>query len=237
MIQSPIKALTFDTFGTVVDWRTSIINDLSQYGNGLGLSVDWAQFVDEWKNAYKPGMDKVRRGEWPWTSIDDIYCRAMNDLAPHYGLDGLDETALHHINRVWYRLLPWSDVIPGLNRLKQKYIISTLSNGDVAMLTNMAKYGGLPWDVILCGEIFHHFKPDPEIYLGAIKMLGCEPHEVMMVAAHNDDLRHARSHGMRTGFVLRTSEYGPQQTTNLAPTEAWDVIANNFEELATALAC
>lgn len=232
---SGIKALTFDTFGTVVDWRTSIINDLTAYGRERGLSVDWTAFVDEWKNAYKPGMDRVRKGEWPWTTIDGIYRRSLHELAPRYGLDRLDAAALDHINRVWHRLLPWPDVVAGLTRLKKKFLISTLSNGDVDMLANMAKHGSLPWDVILCGQVFRHFKPDPEIYLGAIEMLGCKPHEVMMVAAHNDDLRHARSHGMRTGFVLRPTEYGPQQQTNLKAAEAWDVVARDFGELAAAL--
>ncbi len=232
---SGIKALTFDTFGTVVDWRTSIINDLTAYGQAQGLNVDWAAFVDEWKNAYKPGMDNVRKGKWPWITIDGIYRKSLDEMAPRYGLDKLDEAGRHHINRVWHRLLPWPDVVPGLTRLKKKFLISTLSNGDVDMLANMAKLGGLPWDVILCGQVFRHFKPDPEIYLGAIEMLGCKPHEVMMVAAHNDDLKHARSHGMRTGFVLRPTEYGPQQQTNLKAAEPWDVIAKDFGELATAL--
>lgn len=232
---SGIKALTFDTFGTVVDWRTSIINDLSAWGRTRGLKVDWTAFVDEWKTAYKPGMDKVRKGELPWTTIDGIYRMALEQMAPRYGLDPRDEDSMHHINRAWHRLLPWPDVVPGLQRLKKKFLISTLSNGDVDMLANMAKYGGLPWDVILCGQVFRHFKPDPEIYLGAIEMLGCKPHEVMMVAAHNDDLKHARSHGMRTGFVLRPTEYGPAQQTNLEAAEPWDVIAGDFGELATAL--
>ena len=230
-----IKALTFDTFGTVVDWRTSIINDLSAYGRKHGLNVDWTAFVDEWKNAYKPGMDKVRKGVWPWTTIDGIYRRSLDELAPRFGLDRLDPDALHHINRAWHRLLPWPDAVAGLTRLKKKFLISTLSNGDVDMLANMAKLGGLPWDVILCGQVFRHFKPDPEVYLGAIEMLGCQPHEVMMVAAHNDDLKHARSHGMRTAFVLRPTEYGPQQQTNLKAAEAWNVVASDFGELASAL--
>jgi len=230
-----VKALLFDTFGTVVDWRTSIINDLTAYGRKHGLNVDWTAFVDEWKNAYKPGMDKVRKGEWPWTTIDGIYRKALDEMAPRYGLDRLDEAALHHINRVWHRLLPWPDAVAGLTRLKKKFLISTLSNGDVDMLANMAKLGGLPWDVILCGQVFRHFKPDPEIYLGALEMLGCQPHEVMMVAAHNDDLKHARSHGMRTGFVLRPTEYGTRQQTNLKAAEAWDIVASDFGELASAL--
>ena len=230
-----IKALTFDTFGTVVDWRTSIINDLSAFGRDRGLTVDWAAFVDEWKTAYKPGMDAVRTGAWPWTSIDGIYRKSLDDLAPRYGLDDLDEAALQHINRVWYRLLPWSDVVPGLIRLKRKYLIATLSNGDVAMLAHMAKYGGLPWDIILGGDVFHHYKPDPETYLGAIALLGYAPDEVMMVAAHNDDLRAARGHGMRTAFVARPTEYGFNQSTNLEAADAWDVVTTDFGSLAAAL--
>ena len=232
---SGIKALTFDTFGTVVDWRTSIINDLSTGERTRDLGVDWAAFVDEWKTAYKPGMDAVRRGRWPWTTIDGIYREALDRMAPRYGLDRLDEATLQHINRVWHRLLPWPDAAAGLTRLKRKYLISTLSNGDVAMLANMAKLGGLPWDVILGGEIFRHYKPDAEVYLGAIQLLGCQPSEVMMVAAHNDDLKAARSHGMRTAFVARPTEYGPAQNTNLQATEAWDVVVNDFGGLATAL--
>ncbi len=232
---SGIKALTFDTFGTVVDWRTSIINDLSAYGIQQGLSVDWTAFVDDWKNAYKPGMDKVRKGEWPWTTIDGIYRKALDQLAPRYGLDKLDAAALLHINRVWHRLLPWPDAVAGLNRLKKKYLITTLSNGDVAMLANMAKHGGLPWDTVLCAQIFRHYKPDAEVYLGAIELLDCKPHEVMMVAAHNYDLKNARSHGMRTGFVLRPTEYGPAQDKDLKAEEQWDIIANDFGELATTL--
>ncbi len=232
---SGIKALTFDTFGTVVDWRTSIINDLSAWGRTRGLDTDWTAFVDEWKTAYKPGMDKVRKGEWPWTTIDGIYRKALDAMAPRYGLAQLDDASLHHINRVWHRLLPWPDSAAGLTRLKKKFLISTLSNGDVDMLANMARHGGLPWDAILCGQIFRHFKPDPEIYLGAIEMLGCRPQEVMMVAAHNDDLKHARSHGMRTAFILRPTEYGPAQNTNLKADGPWDVIARDLGELATAL--
>jgi len=232
---SGIKALTFDTFGTVVDWRSSIINDLSAFGRERGLNVDWAAFTDEWKTAYKPGMDKVRSGEWPWTTVDGIYRKALEAMAPRYGLDRLDAAALRHINRVWHRLLPWPDAAAGLSRIKKQYLISTLSNGDIACLANMAKLGGLPWDVILCAEIFQHYKPDAEVYLGAIRLLGCEPHEVMMVAAHNYDLGAARSYGMRTAFVARPTEYGPGQKSDLTAEESWDIIAADFGELATAL--
>ncbi|MFN7085031.1 MAG: haloacid dehalogenase type II [Burkholderiales bacterium] len=232
---SGIRVLAFDTFGTVVDWRSSIIADFAVFGKGKGLAIDWAAFIDDWKAAYQPGMDAVRNGERPWTTVDAIYRHKLDELLPRYGLGSLDEDERTHLNRVWHRLDPWPDAVAGLERLRKKYVISPLSNGDVACLVHMAKHGGLPWDVILCAELFRHYKPDPEVYLGAIELLGCEPHEVMMVAAHNYDLRAARSHGMRTAFVARPTEYGPGQRTDLEAEEDWDVVARDFGELATAL--
>lgn len=230
-----VKALTFDTFGTVVDWRSSIIEDFRAFGIKKRLDLDWEALVDEWKTAYRPGMDAVRSGKQPWTTVDRIYRVKLDEILPQYGLGGLSEDERVHLNRVWHRLNPWPDAVAGLTRLKKKYIISPLSNGDVACLTNMAKHGGLPWDVILCAEVFKHYKPDPEVYLGAIAYLGLRPHEVMMVAAHNYDLRAARTHGMKTGFVARPTEYGPGQKTNLKAEEDWDVIARDFGELAAKL--
>ena len=232
-----IKALTFDTFGTVVDWRTTILNDFRAFGKRKGINIDWEAFVDEWKTAYRPGMDAVRSGKWPWTTVDRIYRMKLDELLPTYGVNGLTEDEKVYLNRVWHRLNPWPDAVAALTRLKKKYVISPLSNGDVACLVNMAKHGGLPWDVILCAEIFRHYKPDPEVYLGAIELLGLKPHEVMMVAAHNYDLRAARSHGMRTGFVPRPTEYGPTQKTDLKAEEDWNVVAKDFGELATKLGC
>jgi len=231
-----IKALTFDTFGTVVDWRTSINRDFRAFGQRKKLgNIDWEALIDEWKTCYRPGMDAVNDGRWPWTSVDQIYRRKLDEILPRYGLGRLEEEDRVFLNRVWHRLKPWPDAVAGLRRLKKKYIISPLSNGDVACLVNMAKFGGLPWDLILCGELFRRYKPAPEVYLGAIGYLGLRPDEVMMVAAHNYDLRHARSHGMRTAFVARPTEYGPAQKDNLRAEEDWDVIANDFGELAAVL--
>jgi len=230
-----IKALTFDTFGTVVDWRTSIIDDVHTFGRRKGITIDGEAFVDEWKTCYRPGMDAVRSGKWPWRTVDQIYRLKLEEILPAYGVNGLTENEKVYLNRVWHRLNPWPDAVAGLARLKKKYIIAPLSNGDVACLVNMAKHGGLPWDVILCAEIFRHYKPDREVYLGAIEWLGCQPHEVMMVAAHNYDLRAARSHGMRTGFVARPTEYGATQKTDLEAEEDWDVIAKDFGDLAVRL--
>src|SRR6185503_4927861 len=231
-----IKALTFDTFGTVVDWRTSINRDFRAFAKRRKLQgIDWDALVDDWKTAYRPGMDAVNSGRQPWTTVDVIYRRKLDELLPRYGLAGLGEADRDYLNKVWHRLKPWPDSVAGLRRLKKKYVIAPLSNGDVACLTNMAKFGGLPWDLILCAEIFQRYKPDPAVYLGAIRLLGLKPGEVMMVAAHNYDLQNARSHGMRTGFVLRPTEYGPAQAKDLKAESDWDIIAKDFGQLATKL--
>jgi 2-haloacid dehalogenase len=234
-VMDNVKALTFDTFGTVVDWRSSIIRDFRAFGSSKGIQVDWEALVDEWKSSYRPGMDAVRAGKWPWTTVDRIYRLKLDEILPKYGLARIGEDNRDYLNRVWHRLNPWPDAVLGLKRLKKKYVIAPLSNGDVACLTNMAKHGGLPWDVILCAEIFKHYKPDPEVYRGAIELLGMKPSEVMMVAAHNYDLRAARSHGMLTAFVARPTEYGPHQRTDLMAEDDWDVVAKDFVELATKL--
>ena len=232
-----IKAILFDTFGTVTDWRSSILDDFRAFGERNALEADWEALLDEWKTGYRPGMDAVRSGEWPWTRVDQIYRTKLDEILPRYGLAGLAEGEKVYLNRAWHRIDPWPDAVDGLTRIKKKYVISPLSNGDVDCLVNMAKRAGLSWDVILCAEIFRHYKPDPEVYLGAVELLGLEPHEVMLVAAHNYDLRAARSHDMRTGFVARPTEYGAQQKTDLKAEEEWDVIATDFRELASALRC
>lgn len=231
-----VKAMTFDVFGTVVDWRSSIIEQFRAFGREKKISVDWEAFVDNWKSCYRPGMDAVRAGELPWTNVDGLYRRKLEALLVEYGIHGLSEEEKIFLNCAWHRCNPWPDAVPGLMRLKEKYVLSTLSNGDVACLVNMARHGGLPWDCVLCAEIFRHYKPDAEVYLGAIKLLGWKPGEVMMVAAHNYDLRVARSHGMRTAFLPRPSEYGPGQTSDLQPEEDWDVVVADLEELAEAMA-
>jgi 2-haloacid dehalogenase len=230
-----IQALLFDTFGTVVDWRGSLIADFRRFGQRRGLVVNWAAFVDEWKSCYRPGMDAVNSGRRPWTTVERIYREKLDELLPRYGLGALSEEDRTHLNRGWHRLRPWPDAVPGLKRLKKRYVISPLSNGDVACLTHMARHAGLPWDVILCAEIFRRYKPDPAVYLGAVRLLGLEPHQAMMVAAHNYDLRAARALGLRTAFVARPAEYGPGQTQDLRPEENWDLIARDFRELATKL--
>ena len=234
-LMDDVKALAFDVFGTVVDWRGSIIEEFRAFGRQRDLSVDWEAFVDEWKGGYRPGMDAVRAGNVPWMNVEAIYRSKLEELLPRYGIRDLSERDKVHLTRAWHRLNPWPDVVSGLTRLKSKYVIATLSNGDVACLVHMAKRAGLPWDCILCAEIFRHYKPDPEVYRGALELLALEPEEVMMVAAHNYDLKAARSHGMRTAFVPRLLEYGPGQKTDLEPEEDWDIIAKDFADLARLL--
>ena len=230
-----VKALVFDVFGTVVDWRTSIIEQFQAFGREKGITVNWEAFVDDWKSCYRPAMDAVRAAQLPWTNVDTIYRKKLDVLLGEYRVFGLSEADTIRLNRAWHWCKPWPDVVAGLTRLKTQYVLSTLSNGDVACLVNMARYGGLPWDCILCAELFHHYKPDPEVYLRAIALLDWEPEEVMIVAAHNYDLRAARSHGMRTAFVPRLREYGPGQTSDLKPEEEWDVVASDFGHLATVM--
>ncbi len=230
-----VKALVFDTFGTVVDWRSSIIAEGEALGRAKGLSVDWTDFADAWRGGYEPGMDRVRRGERPWANIDVLHRERLDELLEQFAVVGLTEAEKAHLNRAWHRLDPWPDSLPGLTRLKRRYVLSTLSNGSFACLVNMAKHAGLPWDCVLSADLVKHFKPDPETYRMAIELLDLRPEEIMLVAAHNYDHRHAASHGLRTAFVARPSEYGPGQTTDLAAEEDWDIMTDSFEALADRL--
>ena len=234
-MQAGVKALVFDVFGTVVDWRGSLIADLTAFGAARGIAADWPALVDAWRGAYAPSMDRVRRGERPWTILDVLHRETLERLVRDFGIAGLAAPDLLHINRLWHRLRPWPDAVPGLARLKRRFVIATLSNGNVALLTAMAKHAGLPWDTVFGGDLFRHYKPDPEVYLGACALLDLPPAAVMMVAAHNGDLAAARALGLRTGFFPRPTEYGPAQTRDLAPAQDWDVVARDMEDLAARL--
>lgn len=235
MSLSDVKALTFDVFGTVVDFRGSIIRQGNELSQRNGIPVEWELFIDEWYSAYRPAMNRINNGEETWVNVNTIYRRRLEELVEPFYLTDFTEGEMKHLQHAWCRLDPWPDAVPGLVRLKKKYILSTLSNGDVGMLTRMAKLGNLPWDCILCSQIFRRYKPAPEVYLGAADLLGLQPDEVMMVASHNYDLRAARSQGMKTGFFPRTTQYGPNQTVDLEAEEDWDVIAKDMEDLAGQL--
>jgi 2-haloacid dehalogenase len=232
---SEIRALTFDVFGTVVDWRGSIIRYGAQLDTELGVSIDWPLFSDAWRAAYRPGMDRVRSGDLPWTNLDDLHRLSLDALAPAFGLDGLNEAQMDELNRVWHRLDPWPDSVQGLERLARRYTVATLSNGPVALLSGMAKRAGLRWDVVLSAELFGHYKPDPEAYTGAAALLGCSPGEVMMVAAHTDDLEAARSAGLRTAYVHRPLEHGADRDSQVPLGAGFDIYAADFDELASKL--
>ena len=227
-----VKALVFDVFGTVVDWRSSIIREGQKLGTRKKLRVDWPAFADAWRAGYQPAMARVRSGELGWTKIDDLHRMILDGLLKQFSIRGLAEHEIDDLNRAWHRLRPWPDARRGLALLKRNHVIATLSNGNIALLTNMAKHAGLPWDCILSAEVFRHYKPDPETYLGAADALGFAPAEVMMVAAHKNDLRAAQACGLKTAFVRRALEYGPGVPRDLAADRAFDFNADDFLDLA-----
>ncbi len=229
------RAIVFDTFGTIVDWRGSLIAELTEFGSRHRISADWTALVDAWRAAYRPSLDRVRRGELPWTKLDDLHRASLDRLVQELEINGLTEADREHINRGWHRLRPWPDAVPGLTRLKRRCIIGPLSNGNLSLLANMAKHAGLPWDVVFGADLFGHYKPDPETYLGVCKLLDLEPDQVMMAAAHNGDLAAARRLGLMTAFFPRPTEYGPSQTKDHVAESDWDVVATDIEDMATQL--
>jgi 2-haloacid dehalogenase len=235
--KSGVQALLFDVFGTVVDWRSSIIADIGAFAATAGLKADWAAFADDWRSLYQPAMEEVRSGRRAWTILDVLHRESLEKLLVKHGITGLGEAEKEHINRAWHRLQPWPDAVAGLRRLKRGYIIGTLSNGNVGLLTRMAKNAGLPWDVVLGAETARAYKPQPEAYLANVGLLNLEPAQVMLVAAHNGDLAAAAATGMCTAFIVRPREYGPGQTRDLAAERDWDVVADSFTALADAMGC
>jgi 2-haloacid dehalogenase len=230
-----LRVLLFDVFGTVVDWRGSLIREGRALGARHGLVADWAAFAGAWRAGYRPAMDRVHRGELPWMNIDRLHRLILDDLLARFELHGLSEADIDSFNRAWHRLRPWPDSVRGLKRLKRKFTIATLSNGNMSLLTEMAKHGGLPWDCILSAELFHHYKPDPESYLGAAAMLDAAPAQTMLVAAHEDDLIAARGCGLRTAFVRRPKELGAPSGYALPRERGFDFVADNFLDLADQL--
>ncbi len=238
-----IHALVFDIFGTVVDWRSSIIREGQMLQQRLQQRLqqqpalkaqDWAAFADDWRAGYQPAMQQVRSGALPWTTIDGLHRRILDGLLAARGLP-LAEDEAAQFNRVWHRLLPWPDSVAGLYRLKQTHTIASLSNGNVALLVNMAKHAGLPWDTVLSAELFNHYKPDPEVYLGAVRLLGLQPEQVMMVAAHPSDLRAAAACGLPTAYVPRPLENGPGGRMEACEPGEFTVVASDLLDLARQL--
>lgn len=232
-----IKALFFDVFGTVVDYRSSVTREMQKLSEAKGWNFSAEQFADDWRNLYNPSMEPVRSGERPYTRLDILHRENLDQLIDKYGIDNLSEEEKDHLNRIWHRLDPWPDSVPGLLRLKSKFVLATMSNGNVSLMVNMAKHAGLPWDMILGSEPAKSYKPVPKTYLTGADWLDLKPEQICMVAAHNGDLRAARELGFKTAFILRPTEKGPNQTIDVKAEEDWDYSVNSMEELADSLGC
>ena len=228
-----MKVLAFDIFGTVVDWHGSIMREVQT----LYPHVDANAFALAWRAGYQPAMARVRSGELGWTRIDELHRLILETLLPQFDLLHLNEVERSHLNRVWHRLEAWPDSVAGLQRLKKKYTICSLSNGNIGLLTNMAKRAGLPWDCVLSAEVFRAYKPDPVTYLGVAQVFDLSAHEVMLCAAHHDDLLAARSCGLRTAYIERPLEFGALQPKDVSPQARNDLHARDIHTLADLLGC
>jgi 2-haloacid dehalogenase len=232
-----IKALTFDVFGTVVDWRSSLIREGQALGRAKRVDVDWAKFADAWRGRYQPMLERVRSGQVPWTRLDDLHRASLDALLEQFGIRGLTEAEVDDFNRAWHRLDPWPDAVAGLSQLKRHFILATLSNGNVALIVNMAKRAGLPWDAVLGAEVARHYKPQREAYLTTADLLGLRPEQCMMVAAHENDLVAAAGCGFLTAYVPRPLEHGPVAGAAAPTRHPFDVVAADFIDLAARLGC
>ncbi len=232
-----LAAITFDVFGTVVDWRGSIIEEGERVWRKRGLDLDWAAFADAWRGLYQPAMKRVRAGEIEFVKLDVLHRQNLDQVLEQFGCGDFPEHEREELNRVWHRLQPWPDAVPGLTRLKSRYIIGTLSNGNVSMMVNMAKTTGLPWDVILGAEVARQYKPHPDAYLRSAAALDLPPQRCMPVAAHNGDLLAAGEVGFQRAFVARPVEYGPEQQSDLRAEHDFELVAGDFQELADQLGC
>jgi 2-haloacid dehalogenase len=230
-----IKVLAFDVFGTVVDWRSSVVAEGEQLSKSKGFNVDWAAFADAWRGVYRPNLNRVLNGELRWTKLDDLHRMSLEEMLTSFKIDGLREDEITHLSRVWHRLKPWPDSVPGLKRLKARFTITTLSNGNISLLTNMAKHSGLPWDCILSAENVRRYKPDSTVYRLVPDLFDLKHEQVVMVAAHEHDLQAAQTHGLRTAFVHRPLEHGPGKASPMPPTGRYDFVAKDFLDLADQL--
>lgn len=235
MKTTPPAALLFDVFGTLVDWRSSIIAELETFGERRGVVADWTALADDWRRAYVPSMDRVRRGQIPWQNLDELHRASLAVLLDRYGIAAFGTAERDVLVRAWHRLTPWPDVVTGLGRLRERFIVASLSNGNVALQVNLCRYAGLSFDMLFSAELFHRYKPDPQTYLGACALLDLPPERVMLVAAHNSDLLAAAALGLRSAFVCRSTEYGPLQETDLAAADGIDYAAGGLDELTQLL--
>lgn len=230
-----VRVLAFDVFGTVVDWRGSIAREV----DALGLGIDGAAFADDWRGRYQPAMERVRSGARGWVRLDVLHRENLDAALAAFGVaDRLDEPVRQRLNLAWHRLSPWPDSVAGLRRLKAGFIVTPLSNGNLGLLTNLSRHGGLAWDCVLSAEVFRAYKPQPETYLGVADVFDLHPHQVMMVAAHAGDLRAAAACGLRTAYVDRPLEFGPHRRGDVPRADdRFDLQADSFHALADRLGC
>ncbi len=230
------RALVFDVFGTLVDWRTGVARESERILAPLGQKLDWLAFADAWRGEYKPSMAEVQEGRIPFARLDVLHRRNLERILPRFGIDPLSEETMHNLTRAWHRLPAWPDVPEALARLKRRFLLAPVSNGNISLMIHLARHNGFPWDAILGAEIARAYKPQPAVYLRSAEALGLAPSSVMMVAAHNSDLLAAAACGLQTAFVPRPAEYGPGQTSDLAPEHDFDLVARDFIDLANQLA-
>jgi len=232
-----VRALTFDVFGTTVDWRSGVAAEAARIGAGGGLQCDWEKLADAWRALYVPSMDRVRRGELPWTNFDRLHRLSLDQVLREVGAEGFDAAARDELTLAWERLPAWPDSVRGLERLARRFTVATLSNGNRSQQAALVRFAELPFQRLLSAEDFRHYKPDPEVYLGAASALGLEAGQVMMVAAHKPDLRAAQAAGLRAAFIERPLEKGPGGGADRLPDPQADVQAMDFMDLADRLGC
>src|SRR5210317_88020 len=238
-----VKALLFDVFGTVVDWRSGIANEVKKIANKNKIVINPNDFADAWRAEYQPAMEEIRKGNRSFTILDILHMENLKKISSRFGLDKLSSDDFDLLVKAWHRLPGWPDSSEGLNKLKTKFIIATQSNGNIALMVNMAKYSNLNWDGILGAEVVGHYKPEPVAYLNACRALHLNPEECMMVAAHDDDLKAASLQGMKTGYVHRPYEYGKDKLFDISEVNdykgdrSWDFISKDLNNLAYQLGC
>jgi 2-haloacid dehalogenase len=232
-----IKALVFDVFGTIVDWRSGIAREAEPFLSRYAPGVDTLEFVDAWRREYSPSMEEVRSGRRPYVRLDVLHRENLVRVLTRHGVAGVPDAQIDALNLAWHRLDPWPDAVEALGRLKREFIIAPLSNGNIRLMVDIAKRAGLPWDAILGADVVRTYKPSPRAYSETVEILGLAPAELCLVAAHNGDLAAARQQGLTTAFVARPTEHGPHQTTDLKADQAWDFIVDDLNQLATQLGC
>ena len=238
-----VKALLFDVFGTVVDWRTGIAIEVQMIAKQYNIELNADDFADAWRAEYQPAMEQIRSGKRSFTILDILHLENLKKIAPRFNLNNLSNEDLNFLVSAWHRLPGWPDSSQGLNKLKKKFILATQSNGNIALMVNMAKYSNLSWDVILGAEVLGHYKPEPQAYIKACKALNLKPSECLMVAAHDDDLKAASLQGMKTAYVHRPFEYGKDKLFDIAEVNDykgnrnWDIMSKDFNDLAFKLGC